>query len=377
MRAAGIGKRPSSAPLRGDHEAAASPAAAAPAAAARRRTEAGEQRRPRTGRRRTAPAKAIGWRTNTRKPWRTHRAPWRGGDELEFHRRSWARRRSAMWCQGASRRSQQDALEMGRVVRRSTAASRGRCRSHSREVQKRSAAARISAGSSRSFGGLERAHAARRRRRRRSARSSSRRPLSRSMHQSLRHDGDVEEPGVDAGEVEVEQAGRGASPSNMTLSRNRSAWIAPRGSAAYAGEPRPAAGTRARRAISSACAASRKGTHDRHGLGHHARPRRFGCEREVGAPPGACARASRRRCAQWAVSGARWCSPGQPVDHRGRLALERRAGSRRSASACGSGTGMPRPGEMLHQVQVERQLVGAQALEQRQHPARRRCVSAK
>jgi hypothetical protein len=65
----------------------------------------------------------------------------------------------------------------------------------------------------------------------------------------------------------------------------------------------------------------------------------------------------------------------QPVDQRRRLAC---SACRISpcASACGSGTGSPRARQVLHQVQVERQLLEAQALEHREHVAAR-SVAAK
>ena len=51
-------------------------------------------------------------------------------------------------------------------------------------------------------------------------------------------DGDVEEQGVDAGEVEVEHAAEliAVRSTNMTLSRKRSPWIAAPGRLAYADE---------------------------------------------------------------------------------------------------------------------------------------------
>jgi hypothetical protein len=49
----------------------------------------------------------------------------------------------------------------------------------------------------------------------------------------------------------------------------------------------------------------------------------------------------------------------------------------RLASAAGSGTGMPCCRQVLHQVQVEGQLLEAQALEQRQHELAARRWSTK
>ena len=163
---------------------------------------------------------------------RTHSDAGAGRDEVEFHRvgsgglrlGAAMRTRSVAWARSRSTRS-----KCVGSCGLSSAASRGRCKSHRRESQKRSArgAQHAPAAGARSAP-AQRAHA---RRRRRAARRRARRrarPVARSMHQSFRHDGDVEEPGVDAGEVEVEHAGqpwRVGVPSNITLSRNRSAWI--------------------------------------------------------------------------------------------------------------------------------------------------------
>ena len=48
-------------------------------------------------------------------------------------------------------------------------------------------------------------------------------------HQSFTRDRDVVEQRVGAREIKIDHAARSRPPSNSTLSRNRSAWIAPRG----------------------------------------------------------------------------------------------------------------------------------------------------
>ena len=67
------------------------------------------------------------------------------------------------------------------------------------------------------------------------------------------------------------------------------------------------------------------------------------------------------------ASGASWWPPAQLVDQRRGLALQRGAGSAPLASAVRHRHRDAALGQVLHQVQVERQLLERQALEQRQH----------
>ena len=195
------------------------------------------------------------------------------------------------------------------------------------------------------------------------------------MHQSFRH-ADVEQQRVDAGEVEQEAAGRSLpslSGSNITLSRNRSAWMAARGRPRWRPRRRVAAGRRVRRPAASPAPASTTGPDHRHRLGPPARPRRLGWhEREV--LRGRCMRASiqptiaqcRRRVGREAGGSRAAARPPPPAC---------RAGVQQLAAAIGM---RPRHrdaalGEVLHQPQVEGQLrvrPGARTASARSGPSR-------
>jgi hypothetical protein len=262
----------------------------------------------------------------------------------------------------------QHALEVAGIVRLQQAASRGRWKSHRREIQKRSAAraaARAAAGAragERPLAGHRR-HEAR-------ARSSSSRPESgrctsrsgtrrgrtarcRRRRSRSRRSRSAVEPG---------------SPSNMTLSRNRSAWTGPRATRRSRGRSgqsccwKASSLSAARPARPSRCG-STTGTVSF----HHGRPRRLGWCGSKSAPGQVHAR--QHRAHLLAVKAGRAPVGGRraAVDHRGRLAhtvcrmspgVGLRVGHRDAAAR-----------QVLHQVQVERQLLEGQALEQRQHVA--------
>ena len=220
-------------------------------------------------------------------------------------------------------------------------ASRGRCRSHRREIQKRSAAARISAGSSAQLAAGQRPHARRRRRRRprRAPRRGGR--CSRSMHQSFRHTARSNSKRVDAGEVEVEEAAQAVAAGRpgvehhvvaeqVGVDRRRAAG------SAYAGDAASCCWNASSSLEQRAPApASTKGTHHRHRLGPPGQAAQVGLRAAGSRRPRRCMRASiAPTCAQCAASGARWWRAAQAVDHRGRLAVQRvqdRAGRRRPA----------------------------------------------
>ena len=227
------------------------------------------------------------------------------------------------------------------------------------------------------LGAAERAHA--RRRRRRSALGARRRrarPVARSMHQSFRHTAMSNSQRVDAGEIEVEEAGQRARllehhvvAEQVGVDRRRAA--APR---------RPAdAATCCWKASSSASSARLRGVEVAAAppaRSRSTRPGRAGWAgaREVARRRGACAPASRRPRRSAPASGASSVLPAQPVRPPPPAcrcsACRMLAASRRP---CGSGTGMPRwPGASSGAGRTA--AARRQALEQRQHVvARGRC----
>ena len=143
----------------------------------------------------------------------------------------------------------------------------------------------------------------------------------------------------------------------MTLSRNRSPWIGPRGSAAWAGDAarlllvlraRPASAPPARRRDAAAPTARSPV--------HQARPRRLGCNGgEVGAGDVHPRQHACRRLRAVGGVGREVVLARQAVDHRGGLALER---EQEAAGGVGLRPGHRQAavGQVLHQLQVERQL---------------------
>ena len=297
------------------------PARRAAPAAGRRRSPGSRPPRRRRGRRaRTGrPGRRAGCR-NTWKARRIQARPSPGSARSSFMARPADAAPDARARPGAA----QHALEVGRVVRlQHRRVARQVEVPQARDPEAQGAGAQHRRQQAR-LGARPAAARSRRRRRSASARSSARRPVSRSMHQSFRHTAMSNSQAVDAGEVEVEEAGRAARPRT-----SRCRGTGRHGSGRAAAPRRPATAATCFWKASSLRSSARlrgveMGQHHRHGLVPPGEAAQVGLvRREVARRPGACAPASRRRWRSAAASGASWCSPAQLVDHRRRLAAQR------------------------------------------------------
>mgnify|MGYP003693789933 CR=1 FL=1 len=269
-------------------------------------------------------------------------------------------------CHGVRDALRSTRLEVGSWAV-STAASRGRCRSHRRESQKRSAAGAQSAPAA---GAARRSRAGarvRRRRRRRWRGPSSRRPRLEVDAPVVEAHGDVEQQACRRRRSRSRSsAGRAASrSSNIALSRNRSAWIgAARQSGVSAADAASVLLERELVLAAAPPARRRRGAAATTGTVslHQARPRRFGCAAAGSrAPAQVHAREhARRRCAQCggvrrqvvlAAAGRSTTAAGLPLSACRIAPL--RVGAAARAPGCAWSA------QVLHQVQVERQLLGA------------------
>ena len=150
---------------------------------------------------------------------------------------------------------------------------------------------------------------------------------------------------------------------NSTLSRNRSAWITPRGSASCRCWPWKRISDLQQLRVLGARGTDRSPARRRSTTSDRADcPGRRGRS----APPGASPPAPRRPARNARASGSRTGAPSRKVTMVAGLPFSSPRNSLRRL-AIGLGHGNAVAGQMRHQVQVERQLGRRQLLEQRQH----------
>ena len=150
-----------------------------------------------------------------------------------------------------------------------------------------------------------------------------------------------------------------ASPaSNITLSRNRSAWIGAARQRRRARATRPSCCWKASSLSSSArCAGVEVRPHHRHRLDPPGQAAQVGLLGARSPGPAMCMRASiAPTCAQWSASGASWWPPPSLSTKRGRLALER-VQQRAAGVGLRLGHRDAAPRQVAHQLQVEGQLL--------------------
>jgi hypothetical protein len=253
---------------------------------------------------------------------------------------------SVRWVPGLGDALAQHPFEVAGSLGCSSAASRGRCQSHRRDIQKRSAAARSMAGSRRHLGAV------------------SGRLCLVGLHQGrgagfvqagrggidapvVQAHGQVVAAAVGAGKVEVEGAaqpvsGRRCRRTSRCRGTGRHAW----GLAAA-----PAKAGDAGQVVlegqfvvsaTAACTGARCGNTSGAICAHQARPRRLcAAAAQSWPPPGACVPAWRPP-GRSGAGRAPAVAAGQAVDHGRRLARQLVHQDLPSAPGCGSGTGMPR-----------------------------------